>query len=241
MRATSKKKKLEPRSVCLHCGRRLKWYDNIPIVSWLFLKGKCRKCHKFIGFAEIYAEMGVALAWMGLGFAFVFAGDYSGLSWGLFIANLILALPLFLLAIYDGLYKELPVFALIISIILAAVVLGLKEVKWAESGVFSVSFILNPVFSVLILGGLYLFLYLISRGKWVGDGDWLIGVALGLALASPWLALITLFLSNFLATIAYFIPFYKNKRKQIPFGPFLVIAFVIVKIFEIQIMSMINI
>ncbi len=228
-----------PRSVCLHCGQQLKWYDNIPIVSWLFLKGKCRKCHKFIGFAEIYSEIGVGLSFLLLSLGFVFNKDFSGFSWAIFVLTLIFSLVLWFLAIYDGLYMRLLVFALILSVVLAVVILVIREIVWNLEFGFSSEFVLNPIFSVLILGGLYLLLYLVSKGKWVGDGDWILGTTLGLALASPWLALITLFLSNFLATVTYFVPFYKSKKKHIPFGPFLVVAYIIVETFTIQLLSLI--
>ena len=61
----------------------------------------------------------------------------------------------------------------------------------------------------------------------MGDGDWLLGTALGLALASPWLSLITLFLANVLACLVMAPVVHKNKRKKIYFGPFMVIAFII--------------
>ena len=48
------------RSHCMNCSYQLKWYDNIPIVSWLMLGGKCRKCHKKIGLAELIAELALA-------------------------------------------------------------------------------------------------------------------------------------------------------------------------------------
>ena len=45
------------RSHCMNCDYQLKWYDNIPVLSWLMLGGKCRKCRKKIGVAEIFAEL----------------------------------------------------------------------------------------------------------------------------------------------------------------------------------------
>ena len=92
---------------------------------------------------------------------------------------------------------------------------------------FSIVHVIDPLLSVLILGGLYFFLFIISKGKWVGDGDWLLGVAIALVLFRPLLALINLFLANILACIVM-IPFIKKRRNhQIYFGPFLAIAFVI--------------
>ena len=220
------KKSLGPRSVCLSCGYKLKWYDNIPIISWLFLRGKCRKCKKKIGIAELLSELGLALAFLALGTT-IDLGSVNILSWTVFVMMLILILSLGFLAIYDGLYGELPSLCLTISIICAIIVLTLKEWAIVSNSGFSTELIWKPVLSVVILGGLYLVLYLISKGKWVGDGDWLLGTAIALALYDPWLSLITLFIANVLACLVMF-PFIKGKKqKKIYFGPFMVIAFVI--------------
>lgn len=221
-----KSKKLSSRSVCLNCGYQLKWYDNIPVFSWLFLRGKCRKCKQKIGFAEILSELGLGLAFLALGTT-IDPATASILEWAILLATLILTIILAFLAIYDGLYGELPTTYLTISIICAIIVLCLKE--WLALSVpsFSAENTLAPLASAAILGGIYLLLYLFSRGKWVGDGDWLLGTALGLALASPWLSLIALFLANVLACLVMAPAVRKNKRKKIYFGPFMVIAFII--------------
>lgn len=219
-------KKLGSRSVCLHCGYQLKWYDNIPILSWLSLRGKCRKCHRKIGYAEILSELGMGLAFLALGTTIDF-GTASALAWAIFIGTLILMLPLGFLAIYDGIYGELPVKYLYISIALAVVIMILKICASLNTAPFSVATILDPLGSAVVLGGLYLILYLMSKGKWVGDGDWLLGLALGFALSSTWLALIALFLANLLACLIMAPTTIKRKHQKIYFGPFLVIAFVI--------------
>ena len=78
-----------------------------------------------------------------------------------------------------------------------------------------------------ILGGLYLVLYLVSKGKWVGDGDWLLALAIGLVLGSPWLAVVALFLANFSATVIMYPSIKKKDSHRFHFGPFLVFAFVV--------------
>ena len=233
LKVTSKKKgtkqSLGPRSICLHCHYQLTWYDNIPIVSWLMLRGKCRKCHHKIGIAELISELGMALAFFGLGFTVDFVSS-NVLMWAIFIAALILTTVLGFLAIYDGLYGELPLRYLILAICIAAVVLALKEFLLLQTAPFSAECIYYPALSVLILGGLYLLLYAISHGQWVGDGDWLLATAIGLAIFHPWYALGILFLSNFLALIVMFPYVKKSHQHRIYFGPFLVIAFVIATI-----------
>lgn len=224
--AKGKKQNLGSRSVCLQCGYQLKWYDNVPIFSWLSLRGKCRKCGKKIGLAEIFSELGLGLAFLAIGTTFN-PLTANILEWGIFIATLFLLLNLGFLAIYDGIYGELPTECLTISIICAIIVLCLKEWLILSNSSFTPEIILKPLASVAILGGLYLILYLVSKGKWVGDGDWLLGTALGLALADPWLALIVLFIANVLACLVMAPVLKKNKRKKIYFGPFMVIAFVV--------------
>ena len=222
----TKHKKLGNRSVCLHCGKKLKWYHNIPIVSWCLQKGKCVYCHKKIGFPEILSELGSAIAITAVSFNFNFPAtgvqDYI-----LYIVTILFTLSLIFLAIYDGMYGELPTFALIISLIL-----GLITMLVNLSPDFSGPHILDALGGVAILGGVYLLLYLFSRGKWVGNGDYILGTAIAAALSSTWFSLLILFISNLSATIIMYPFVIKNKNHKIYFGPFLVLAYVIIKLCE---------
>ena len=226
IKSTAKGKKLGSRSICLNCKYQLKWYDNIPVISWLFLRGKCRKCGKKIGLAEIISEIGLGVAFLALGTTIDIASA-TLLEWALFFTMLLFTIILAFLAIYDGIYGELPLLYLVISIICATIILGLKIWTTLLLSPFSLEIILAPLASVAILGGLYFVLYFASGGKWVGDGDWILGTALGLALASPWLAVITLFLANVLACLVMAPAVKKSKNKRIYFGPFMVAAFII--------------
>ena len=67
---TEKKKSLGKWSVCLSCKKRLEWFDNIPIFSWIFLRGKCRYCKKKIGCAEILAEILMGVSFLGIATTF---------------------------------------------------------------------------------------------------------------------------------------------------------------------------
>jgi leader peptidase (prepilin peptidase)/N-methyltransferase len=55
---------LRPRSKCLSCGHQLSWFENIPLVSWLALRGRCRCCDETISVQYPLVELTVALAWM---------------------------------------------------------------------------------------------------------------------------------------------------------------------------------
>lgn len=219
-------KPLGRHSVCLHCHRRLKWYDNIPIISWLTLKGECRRCHKKIGLAEFLSELGLAIFFAMIGTTInpVLATPQA---WASLVAVLIFVSTLGFLAIYDGLYGELPTPCLTISIVCAIIILILKEWTILSIASFTPELIYKPLLSALILGGLYLALYLLSKGKWVGNGDWLLGTAIGIALYEPWLALIALFLANATACLIMYPVVKSKKNHHVHFGPFMVVAFVI--------------
>lgn len=116
-------------SVCLHCKKRIRWYDNIPIVSWLVLRGKCRNCHKKIGVADFVSEVGLAVAFLMLSWAYLLpmvenwnllARNPADLAaqMAIFIMTLMMLVVLTVLAVYDAKWGELPVVLLIIAVIL---------------------------------------------------------------------------------------------------------------------------
>ena len=240
---TNKASKLGSRSVCLHCKTKLRWYDNLPLISWLTLRGRCRYCGKAIGRLEIVAEIFMSLAFLCISIHFspLTATPPQAIQ---LVLLLIFVSILGFLALYDAAYGELPTCALVFAIIFGIILLVLVQTQTALSQGFSPSIIIQPLVSIAILGGIYLILYLVSHGRWVGDGDWLLGTSLGLALANPWLALLVLFLANLLASLyavpQIFVAALKRQRAnsrnklpapmaiRIPLGPFLVMAFVIV-------------
>lgn len=208
----TKKKKLGKRSVCLSCGYQLRWYDNIPIISWLVLGGKCRKCGKKIGVTEILSEVLFGLAFLAISLKMEL-----GVEMGL---TLILVGVLGYLAIYDGKWGELPVVQLIVAVIIGALIFGVKVRSWEDFG--------GALIGVGILAGIYYLLYFFSREKLVGGGDWILGLAIALAVADWWAALWVLFLANAMGTFYALPAAIKKKQKKIHFGPFLVAAYIVV-------------
>ncbi len=142
------------------------------------------------------------------------------------------------LAIYDGMFGELPNFVLWIGVVLAG---GIAILRLVQSS-FAGEEVLNLVGAVAIFGGVYLVLYLVSKGKWVGDGDYILGMILGAVLGNSWLALVALCLANFLGC-GIMLPQLKgkNKRKQkIYFGPFMVAGFMLSLMFADLLLSMVK-
>lgn len=221
----TKKHGRHDRSIDLDTGKRLAWYDLIPIFSWLWLRGKSRYSGKPIGMLEILIEVGMAAFFV-----------LSYLSWpypletSVEVARLVLWLAagvgLGILFAYDIKWFLLPDrinFTVIGLGVVSAliVVLGAQNV---QETVFSI------IGAVLILSGLYWALYIVSKHRWVGFGDVKLGLGLALLLADWRLAFLALFLANLVGCLVVLPGMITGKLKRnshVPFGPLLIIGFVI--------------
>lgn len=230
-----KRSVLKDRSVCLHCGHQLRWYDLVPLVSWLELGGKCRYCHARIGKLEPIAEIVTGLFFV-LSFLFWPTPLNDPAATVNFVIWLIAGIGLITLSIYDFKWFLLPnplVFALI----------GLGLVK----SVFSLSqtgFMTQDILSVLyacgLLSGLYYLIYVVSRHEWVGFGDVKLGLALALLLTDWKLAALALFLANAIGTLIFLPLMLSGKIKRqarIPFGPLLISGWFVAGLFGPQIVD----
>lgn len=213
------------RSRCLHCGHQLKWYDLVPLVSWLSTGGKCRYCGKKIGWFEPLMELGMA--------AF-FAGSY------IFWPHMLITLPQFalfglwlvagfglvMLFAYDLKWFILPnriVFPLLFVAAMAAVFNFVGSLD-------HVTTLINIGVSIIILSGLYLILWFVSKGQWIGFGDVKLGLILALLLGDWELAFIALFAANLIGCLIVIpaMAMKKMSRKtRVPFGPLLIVGTII--------------
>ncbi|USN96452.1 MAG: prepilin peptidase [Candidatus Nomurabacteria bacterium] len=230
-----KRSALEDRSVCLHCGHQLKWYDLIPIISWLSLQGRCRYCRVAIGWFEPAIELGVA-AFFVVSYLFWPSQLVSITDITQFIIWLIAGVGLAILFVYDMRWFLLPnsvVFPLLgLGIINVLVVLADRQFAWSE--------IIGIFYGCAILSGLYYLIYILSRYKWVGFGDVKLGLVLALLLADWRLSALALFLANLIGTIIY-LPLMARgsvkRRTHIPFGPLLIGGWFIAGLFGTYIIA----
>ena len=234
------KKSLGQWSVCIHCKERIKWYDNIPILSWLILRGKCRNCHKKIGVADFMSEIGLAVAYLMLSWAYLLPiltnwdvlalhPELLAAKLAVFVMTLVMLVVLTVLAVYDAKWGLLPTVLLILAVIIGAIVFILKmcEVSLTEGGDVSGSMI-NSLIGVAILSGTCFVIYKGSKERLMGSGDWVLALALALALADWWLAIWTIFLANLFGDLIALPSAIKSGNHEVHFGPFLVTAFVVV-------------
>lgn len=198
------------RSMCIHCRRQLKWWENIPLFSFVCLRGCCYTCKKPISWRYPLLEIFSALTLL---FIFYYHINYLNFSPVLFFRDVVFIGLLLLIFTYDAAYKIIPS-----ELIWLGVVLG---------GVINLFFLgyslVNLLLGVLIAGGFFMAQYLVSGGKWIGGGDVRMGVMMGV-----WLGwkevLVALFIAYIIgALVALALIIFKKKAwaQEIPFGTFL--------------------
>jgi len=219
----------QDRSRCLHCGHTLAWYDLLPLASWLSTAGKCRYCKKNIGWFEPLMEVGFAVFFV---LSYLFFAPTLGSIDG--IARLTLWLVagvlMGILLAYDAKWFILPEK---LNIALGVVGAMYAAITLMQQGI-SLDTLLSLVGSLLIMSGLYLLIFIVSRGEWIGFGDVILGVGLGFVLLSWERAFLALFLANVLGLLAVLPAYIQRKvtgKTPIPFGPFLIIATILVVLY----------
>ncbi|HVC45864.1 MAG TPA: prepilin peptidase [Terracidiphilus sp.] len=100
-----------PRSHCRKCNRTLAWWENIPLASWLALRGRCRTCKTAIGLRYPLVELAVGALWAAAVWT-TFSGEPSSLAdpanWVLAISRMVFAWLVVALAVLDAEHLWLP-------------------------------------------------------------------------------------------------------------------------------------
>ncbi len=241
-----RKKDKSPRSHCMNCRYQLQWFDNIPIISWLFLRGKCRRCHKKIGFMELLAEVALAVAFV-LSYLLwpwrekLLAGDaFEVAKFIVFLVELVVFMILF---VYDAKWKEMPTKILIAAVVVGLVWTNIEFTRIILLEGFSWKMFMELAGALIILPGFYYFMYRASKEKWVGSGDAILCLPLAMMLGKFWLAMFCLFGSNMIGSLIMMpvVAAKKEKHAMIPFGPFLIIGFLAVFFLQHAIINFITI
>jgi prepilin signal peptidase PulO-like enzyme (type II secretory pathway) len=198
------------RSFCDYCGKQLKWFENIPVVSWLIQKGKTRCCGKKL--PVLYPIVEIVT---GILFVLFFRSQISDLRFQILFLGLVIIVFLVFSAVFDLKYMILPDFS---TIILATSAL----VFWITGRFGDWSYLWSGLISFGFLG----LLYLITKKKGMGLGDVKLALFMGLFLGYPKviLAFYMAFISG--ALVALFLMVFKkaNRKTLVPFGPFLILG-----------------
>ena len=204
-----------PGSHCPECNSKLKWYDNIPLFSYLSLGGKCRYCKIPISKQYPIVESLNAILYIVMHYKFGFSLDFIFFS--------LLSSVLIVVTLIDLKEMIIPDILVVIILILSVLNKGLNYFIYGVSPE-----ILSSLGGLLLAGGLFLAIVLLSRGG-MGGGDVTLIAALGFVIGIKYI-LLTIFLSFILgAIISIFLLVSKLKTRKdpIPFGPFIILAFFI--------------
>lgn len=220
------------RSVCIHCGHTLAWYDLLPVLSWLQIRGKCRYCHKPISWQYPVVELATAAMFV-LSYVCWPTGDplASGLqSFLSFVVWLVVLVGFVALVVYDLRWMLLPN-RIVYPLIILAGVLALYNVTVATD---SIQALQDMVLGILVAGGLFWGVFTVSRGKWIGGGDVKLGLLAGLLLADPFKAFLMLLIASLGGTLVVLpglLAGRLTRTSHIPFGPFLIAAIIVTMLF----------
>jgi leader peptidase (prepilin peptidase) / N-methyltransferase len=197
-----------PRSACPECGNQIAWHDNIPLISFVALRGRCRACAARIPWRYPLVEAATAalfaLSWV------IFAGDVRD-----FVVAAVFLAGLVAITVIDLRHQIIPD-AITLPGIVAGVAASLitDRISWVES-----------VEGVLLGGGLFVAIILLSRGG-MGGGDLKLGAMLGAFLG--WKALlVALFVAVTLGGVSAITLLASRRlarKDAIPFGPFLAVG-----------------
>lgn len=237
--ATTKKptKKLSittGRSMCMHCQRTLAIKDLLPIMSWLVLRGRCRYCKAPIPdnpLAEITVPLLFALSF--LLWPYTFEAPFVVLAFGLWLVGIVLLVALL---IYDMRWMLLPD-VLTRSLALTAVLFVLVRALDSSNAMIVVASALG---GAMVVAGLFYLLYRVSGGRWIGGGDVKLGVGIGLFAGSPLVGFLLVFIASLLGTLYALPSLLRGKAEmtsRLPFGPFLIVATIIVVLLSSQLID----
>ncbi len=202
------------RSHCDACHQTLKWYNLIPILSYIIQKGKCSYCHQPISFDNLVVELAT-------GILFLFTYLYLPFGYELF-GGLIVSSLMIIIFISDFKYMIILDSPLIITSILIIIL---------KYYYFGLSNVLSSIASGIVLFFMMLFVakfggFMLKKES-LGGGDIKLAFVIGLILGLR-LGLIALILSTFLALPYALTTLYLAKNHEFPYGPFLVGALFIV-------------
>ena len=216
----------KPNSHCPSCKYELRWYDNIPVLSYLMLGGKCRKCKKHISFRYTAVELANTLLWLLC--AFLFWEKSIPLACIYMVVSSVFICVFFIDLEHKIIFDR---FQIILLVLGAASIFFDKDFGWLSH----------------VIGGVVGFavFYLISWGfeklcgkEGLGGGDVKLAGVVGLLLGWERL-LLGLLIATIPAAVIMLI-LSKGKRgesRQFPFAPFLVVGFGASMLFGTQIVG----
>lgn len=201
------------RSFCPRCGKTLTWWQLIPLLSFIILRGRCFYCKRAISWQYPVIEF---LTGLSFALAYIYSKEPAAL-----VLNLITITVLMFIALYD--FRN---FLILDSSVIIGSIIALALAYLKGQTIIS-------VLSGLALALFFYGIYRLSRGTWIGLGDVKLAVFLGI-LAGP-LILATLIIASWVGTlvgVGLILMKKAHLKTELPFGTFLAGSAILVLIFE---------
>lgn len=230
-----KNKPLKGRSFCPKCQKTIAWYDNIPVISWIILRGRCRHCRKKISFQYPLVEILVGLIFyftalktgliLSLNDYLFLGAPFPAKIFFLFLLLAVIGFVLVLIALYDAKTKYILsslLYYLALPIILYHLFYFEGQVNAENILAFFLPFALSAIIPAIFFWAIFKF----SRGKAMGAGDSELAFVIGLLLGWPntLIAFYFAFLLGALVGVYQIVSGRGTLKTEIPFGPFLVVG-----------------
>ena len=213
------------RSFCPACRHELRWYDNIPLLSFILLKGRCRYCQQPISIRYPLVELTGLVIFLGSYFLYAYAYNgpfgYHYLEEPLAILDSIIAsfalLSFFAGAYIDSKTQTIPTYLLILlSLLFVTRFIGVMVIDYAYWPLHLISFGL----AVILFLGSYLLTTFVLKKEALGLADVIITLVLGLGY-DCFSFLAFLIISTVLASIIEMIKLRKQSKAPFAFLPYL--------------------
>ncbi|MEM4260110.1 MAG: prepilin peptidase [Candidatus Woesearchaeota archaeon] len=213
------------RSHCMYCKKKLKALDLIPVLSFLFLKGKCRYCKKKISLqyplVEIFTALVFVFSYLNINLVknnLLFLSKFNSIIVYIFIA--FISMLLLIIFVYDLKHYIIPD-----EIVAIGFLSSFFIIFYSYFFVFKFG-ILDNALGMIVFSGFFAIQYFVSKGCWVGGGDIKLGLFLGLILGLKLtiLSLMIAYISGAIISLILIVLKLKTRKDIIPFGPFLIAA-----------------
>lgn len=241
------------RSQCFVCGKKLAWYELIPIVSFIMQKGRCTGCQAKVSWQYPFVELMTALLFVAVVYRQmnlydVFSLYPHGLGYSIVLAFYYFCIVslLIVISVYDIRHKIVPNGLVYAFIFLAIAKLLLFTYLFALP--LTLGGWLN-LLSPLILSLPFVFLWWISRGMWIGFGDAKLAFGIGALLGFSF-GLSAIMLGFWIGAaygvlmigISKLFPQYAHGKigfsSEIPFAPFLIIGVCIALFMQVDVLGL---
>lgn len=231
-------------SHCLSCGTPLRWYELLPVLSYLSLRGRCRTCTSYIPFRYVLVETLTATL-------FLIEFYRHGSSYELLFSFVLMSI-LVMIAVYDIYHFIIPN-----ELVAALGVVAVPMVLWSQvpGTLVEVAVALGwHAAAALAAAAFYAALWRISSGRWIGFGDVKLALPLGFIIGLP--AVFSFVVLSFwvgaIMSVSYLGILQLLKRGQrhlrfqlvpltikseVPFAPFLIISFLLVWWFDVSVLN----